>query len=238
MLKSATLRTPENLSSRLSERLISSTPLNSSNSNTKKATNARRRIVHTAHSNHFTSSESSDDDDEDGDDDDSDDDSDENSDDNDDDDEEENDDDEDDDDDDGDEDNDNDESEVDESNDLGMEKAASRRVCSEADFNESHIIGKQNFSSKLHSVATRNPSVAIGSRIGDTQATNSLQQHLGKNVRMSKEKQKFFRHSAFNSERNQKTSPTLTNSTTTNRAGNSHFGLFMELFKKWMRQSG
>lgn len=73
MLQSAAFRTPEN-TSRPSERLISSTPLTTSSSYTKKVANARRRIVPAMKNrvNRLTSSDedSSDDDDDDGDDDD------------------------------------------------------------------------------------------------------------------------------------------------------------------------
>lgn len=156
---------------------------------------------------------------------------------------------------------DNDDVEMDDENDViptATTKASNRtnqdlrRVqhVNEAEFSDSSpIIGKQNFSSKIHSVAPRNSSLAISSRIADSQAMHSLQQHpqqqsqqqphLGKNVRMSKEKQKFFRHSAFNSERSQKAlPPNSTNlASSANRTGKkcdqSHFGfVHMELSKK------
>lgn len=123
------------------------------------------------------------------------------------------------------------------------------QLVNEAEFSDSSpIIGKQNFSSKIHSVAPRNSSLAISSRIADSQAMNSLHQHpqqqsqqqqphLGKNVRMSKEKQKFFRHSAFNSERSQKASPPsstnlASSANQTGKSAQSHFGfVHMELSK-------
>lgn len=192
MLQSAAFRTPEN-TSRPSERLISSTPLNTSSSHTKKVVNARRRIV-PAMTNRSTSSDDSTDDESDEEDDD--------------DDEEEDDDDSD------------DDSDLEDDNRTDVEEHNT-----EAAFSDSSpiLIGKQNFSSKIHSVAPRNASLAISSRIADSMQSlphlqpqpqqqsqphqsQPLQPNLGKNVRMSKEKQKFFRHSAFNSERTQKSS--------------------------------
>lgn len=153
---------------------------------------------------------------------------------------------------------DNEDLEIDDKNDVTATttKASNRtndlrsvQHVNEAEFSDSSpIIGKQNFSSKIHSVAQRNSSLAISSRIADSQAMHSLHQHpqqqsqqqphLGKNVRMSKEKQKFFRHSAFNSERSQKASPPssanlASSANQTGKSDQSHFGfVHMELSKK------